>query len=323
MKLFLREQRPLIIIYVVQLTVVTFVYWLDGYRNTAVSLYAVLLSSCLLAGYLLFRYMTHRSFYRRLEQPAASIGDFTDVKPVSPLSEGLHRLLKSQYRHYLSELNEQTEKIESHIHFINQWVHQMKTPISVIHLMIQQESNPRSVAIADELDRLRKGLDIVLYTARLDRFEHDIHVETLELEAVVRRVTSAQKRLFIRGKVFPVIDLEPQLSVVSDEKWLDFVLAQLITNAVRYTTKENGKLYFRADQVDGRTILEIEDEGIGIPDSDLPRVFDAYFTGENGRKFQESTGMGMYLVKEICHKLGHEIELESVEGKGTAVRILF
>ncbi|MNJ62145.1 Sensor histidine kinase GraS [compost metagenome] len=75
--------------------------------------------------------------------------------------------------------------------------------------------------------------------------------------------------------------------------------------------------------MDGRTILEIEDEGIGIPDSDLPRVFDAYFTGENGRKFQESTGMGMYLVKEICHKLGHEIELESVEGKGTAVRILF
>lgn len=323
MKLFLQEQRPMIMIYFIQLAVVTFVYWLDGYRNAAVSLYAVLLSSCLLLVYLVFRYMTHRAFYRRMEQPAASIGDFTEVKPDSPLSAGLHRLLKTQYRHYLSELNMRTEKIESHIHFINQWVHQMKTPISVIHLVTQQESDPRSMAIADELDRLRKGLDMVLYTARLDSFEHDIYVEELELEKIARTLISEQKRLFIRGKVFPVIQVEQKLLVVSDEKWLTFVLTQLITNAVRYTLKENGKLYFRGYAKNGRAILEIEDEGIGIPKSDLPRVFDAYFTGENGRKFQESTGMGMYLAKEICHKLGHEIELESIEGKGTVVRISF
>src|SRR5690606_17518376 len=105
---------------------------------------------------------------------------------------------------YISELSGQTEKIEGHIRFINQWVHQMKTPISVIHLMVQQESDSRSVAIADELDRLRKGLDMVLYTARLDQFEHDIYVETLGLEKLVRSLITAQKRLFIRGKVFPV-----------------------------------------------------------------------------------------------------------------------
>lgn len=323
MRLFLREQRPVIVIYFIQLAVVTFVYWLDGYRNAAVSMYAVLLSSCLLAGYLVFRYLTHRSFYRRLQEPAESIGDFTDVKPSSPLSESLHRLLKSQYRHYISELSGQTEKIEGHIRFINQWVHQMKTPISVIHLMVQQESDSRSVAIADELDRLRKGLDMVLYTARLDQFEHDIYVETLGLEKLVRSLITAQKRLFIRGKVFPVIEMEPQLSVVSDEKWLTFVLTQLITNAVRYTLRENGKLYFRAYAKNGRTMLEIEDEGIGIPESDLPRVFDAYFTGENGRRFQESTGMGMYLAKEICRKLGHELDIESEEGRGTLVRMKF
>ncbi|MNJ51364.1 Sensor histidine kinase GraS [compost metagenome] len=117
--------------------------------------------------------------------------------------------------------------------------------------------------------------------------------------------------------------MEEPLSIVSDEKWLTFVMTQLITNAVRYTTKENGKLYFRGFKENDRTILEIEDEGVGIPESDLPRVFDAYFTGENGRKFQESTGMGMYLAKEICHKLGHSIELESIEDQGTIVRLSF
>lgn len=323
MKLFLREQRPLILIYVLQLVLVSVVYWLDSYRNLANSLYAALLSGCLLLAYLVYRYITNRTFYRRLEEPSTSLRDFTDVKPGSPLSDRLHHLLKAQYRYYLSEIHEQQSKVEAHLHFINQWVHQMKTPVSVIHLMVQNEDDPRSVAIEDEIDRLRKGLEMVLYTARLDTFEHDFFVETLNLEKLVRSVASSQKRLFIRRKVFPQIEIEGAISITSDEKWLSFVLAQIITNAVKYTVKENAKVQFHGYVRDTETVLEIADEGIGIPESDLPRVFDPYFTGENGRRFQESTGMGMYLVKQICSKLGHRIELESKVGQGTTVRIVW
>ncbi|RRJ66277.1 sensor histidine kinase [Paenibacillus oralis] len=323
MRLFIREQRPLIVVYVLQLIVITLVYWLDGYRHLTISLYAALLSTCLLAAYLVFRYLTNRTFYRRLEEPRGAIRGFGEVEPGSPLSDSLQQLLKTQYRFYLAEISEQQSKIDGHLHFINQWVHQMKTPLSVIHLMVQNDDDPKAVAIGDEVDRLRKGLEMVLYTARLDTFEHDFLVETLDLEQLVRSVVSAQKRLFIRRKVFPVIELEETLTIASDEKWLSFVLTQIVTNAVRYTTGENGKIRFRAFAREREVVLEIADEGVGIPESDLPRVFDAYFTGENGRSFQESTGMGLYLVKQICGKLGHRVELESQAGHGTTVRIVF
>ncbi len=199
----------------------------------------------------------------------------------------------------------------------------MKTPLSVIHLMIRNRDEAEFAAIGDELDRIRKGLDIVLYTARLDTFERDFHVETLDLRRVVREVTSSQKRLFIRSHVFPLIRMDEPLLIASDEKWLAFVLTQLITNAVRYTRGENRKIVFYGYRRGEQTVLEVQDEGVGIPQGDLPRVFEPYFTGENGREFQESTGMGLYLAKQICGKLGHDIQVESEAGKGTTVRLIF
>ncbi|OAH52604.1 hypothetical protein AWH48_14500 [Domibacillus aminovorans] len=323
MKLFFREQLPLIFIYFFQLFVISFIYWLDGYRDVKMTLYASLLSSVLLIGYLAFRYMTNRSFYHRLEKPIISMEDFTNEAQQTPLADGLQQLLISQFRHYRTDIHNYKHKLNGHIQFINQWVHQMKTPLSVIHLMIQDEDEPRFIAIGDELDRLKKGLEMVLYTARLDTFEQDFYVETIHLETVIRSVTSNQKRLFIRKRVFPSIQIDGNLMITSDEKWLSFLLTQIITNAVRYTIEENRKIYFHSYKHGADTIVEIQDEGVGIPRSDLPRVFDPYFTGENGRNFQESTGMGLYLVKQICKKLGHRIEIESTVHQGTTVRIIF
>ncbi|MBS4171976.1 sensor histidine kinase [Bacillus sp. FJAT-49736] len=323
MKLFLREQLPLIVFYIVQLFLITLIYWLDGYRHIYISLYAALLSGCLLLGYLAYRYITNRAFYKRLEKPLSTMDEFLNIEHQTPLSVSLHVLLTSQFRSFKTELYNYQRKLEGHIQFINQWVHQMKTPVSVIHLMIQDEDDPRFTAIGDELDRLQKGLEMVLYTSRLDTFERDFYVESLSLEHVVRSVTSTHKRLFIRKHVFPVIEINKELQIASDEKWLSFLLTQLITNALRYTVQENKKIYFRGFIRGIHTILEIQDEGVGIPKSDLPRVFDPYFTGENGRSFQESTGMGLYLVKQICEKLGHRVEIESTVNKGTIVRLIF
>ncbi|MEH7012527.1 HAMP domain-containing histidine kinase [Neobacillus niacini] len=323
MKLFVREQIPLIIVYIAQLALILFVFWLDGYQNYSIILYAGILSGCLFIGYLVYRYLTHRSFYKRLEELHTPMDEFIKAGPGAPLATSLHLLLKSQYRQYQNDLHHYQHKLKDHIQFINQWVHQMKTPLSVIHLMIQDEDEPRFTAIGDELDRMKKGLDMVLYTARLDEFEHDFYVEMLPLEKVVRSVTSNQKRLFIRNRVFPSLQLDDELSIASDEKWLSFVLTQIITNAVRYTTDGNRKISLKGFKRDSNVVLEVQDQGVGIPESDLPRVFDPYFTGENGRNFQESTGMGLYLVKQICDKLGHRVEIASTVNKGTTVRIIF
>lgn len=324
MKLFMREQTPLIIVYLAQLMMITLVYRLDGGSGVTVSLYAALLSTILLLGYLAYRYLANRTFYERLMTVPASLEESGGPAQNTPLAASLRMLLAQQFRLYQNDLHNYRHKLEEHIHFINQWVHGMKTPLSVIHLVIQDKDGSPFTAIGDELDRLKKGLETVLYTARLDTFEHDFYVERLDLGAVVRSVTSEQKRLFIRKRVFPVISVESGISITSDEKWLSFVLTQLITNALRYTVEEGKFVHFHGYlQEQGRAVLEVRDEGVGIPPGDLPRVFDPYFTGVNGRSFQESTGMGLYLVKQICGKLEHEVEITSEVGKGTTVRIVF
>lgn len=323
MKLFIHDQLPFIFIYFIQIMIITMVYWLDGYENVRISLYAALLSGSLLVLYLLIRYRTHRNFYKRLETPLASLDEFSEKVEKTALAESLHQLLTSQFRLYKTDIHQYKYKLEGHIQFINQWVHQMKTPLSVIHLMIQDEDDSRFTMIGDELDRLKKGLEMVLYTARLDSFEHDFYVESLDLESIVRSITSDQKRLFIRKRVYPSIEFEEKITVASDEKWLSFVLTQIITNAIKYTIHENRKIHFLGYKHGNHSILEIRDEGVGISKSDLPRIFDPYFTGENGRNFQESTGMGLYLTKQICEKLRIKIDIDSTPNEGTTVKLTF
>ncbi|NUU62529.1 sensor histidine kinase [Paenibacillus agri] len=323
MKLFLREQKTLILVYLTQLAVITLVYRLDGGSAVSVSLYADILSTCLLIAYLGFRYISNRTFYERMTARPSTLDETGGPSQDTPLAESLRGLLTHQFRLYKNDLHSYRHKLEEHIHFINQWVHGMKTPLSVIHLIIQDKDGPPFTAIGDELDRLKKGLETVLYTARLDTFEHDFYVERLELQTVLRRITSEQKRLFIRSRVYPSIMVEDNIVVTSDEKWLSFVLTQIITNAVRYTVKEGAVIHLTGYILNNRVVLDIRDEGVGIPPGDLPRVFDPYFTGVNGRNFQESTGMGLYLVKQICTKLGHEVSINSEVGKGSTVRIVF
>ncbi len=323
MKLFIRDHLPLSFIYIIQLAVVNLVFWLGGSRDPSTSLYACFLSICLYIGYLLFRYITNWSFYKRLSVLPSSIEDLQIELQQAPLSESLARFQHKLIQLYQWELFKYKHKLEHHLQFINQWVHLMKTPVSVIQLMMQEKDHSMSEAIDSELDRLKKGLEMVLYSARLDAFERDIYVEKLDLYKLVRAVTSNQKRLFIRNRVYPKIVIEPSLEVTSDEKWLSFVITQLTTNAVRYTVKQGEQIVYRGRKVGHQTVLEVADHGVGIPKSDLPRVFDSYFTGENGRNFQESTGMGLYLVKQICDKLGHQVEIKSTVNQGTMVRIIF
>jgi signal transduction histidine kinase len=323
MKLFIRDHLFISFVYFLQLVIILLVIELDHFQHIYTLLYAALLSTSLFAGYLVYRYISHRSFYMRLSAPLSSLEDFTIQQPSAPLPDALNRILKEQHHFYSQELYSSKYKVDEHIHFMNQWVHQMKTPISVIHLLAQDIEDPMSGSIEDELDRLRKGLDLVLYSARLDTFDRDFHVESFSLHEMIRAITSSQKRLFIRSRVYPDNQVNPAILVTSDEKWLSFVILQVLTNSVRYTTTPGGRIIFKTRENSEQTILEIIDHGVGIPKSDLARVFDPYFTGENGRAFQESTGMGLYLVKKICEKLGHQIAIDSAVNKGTTVRIIF
>ncbi|WP_390620948.1 winged helix-turn-helix domain-containing protein [Brevibacillus massiliensis] len=320
-KLFVRESLPLFFVNLAQLFIISLTFWLSGAGNTKIALYAMFLGIFLLVCYLIYRYLSNRYFYQRLSTPPESLEEFSEPVGWGPLNQALHQLLHG--RLYQAKIHEYDRKKREHVTFISQWVHQMKTPLSVISLTVQEEDDPRAQSIREEADRLAKGLEMVLYATRMDVFEQDFRVERVVLRELVHKVIQENKRLFIRNYVYPDLQVEPGLTVESDAKWLFFVVGQLITNAIRYSSGSQQNVTVSSTIRGCDVVLEVRDRGVGIPSGDIKRIFRPFFTGENGRVFQESTGMGLYLVKEICTRLNHQVEVESEVGVGTAMRIVF
>lgn len=200
----------------------------------------------------------------------------------------------------------------------------MKTPVSVINLLLQEyEGEEVSSNIQQELDKIDKGLNMAMYFARLDQFQKDFSVEKVNLYNDVIELVNKERRLFIKNRIIPKVELDKDLVVYSDKKWLRFIIEQIIINGVKYS-KDYGKyLIIKNIENSEYIIINIIDEGIGIPKKDIKRVFEPFFTGKNGRKFGESTGMGLYIVKKVCDNLGHRVEIKSEIEKGTRVSILF
>lgn len=244
------------------------------------------------------------------------------------------RLLEKQMSAQLNKLGVHRRQQELHNHFVLQWVHHMKTPLSVIDLLLQEstkqmplteeEQSELTQSLHEEADRIARGLEMMLHTARLERFEMDLQLRRIPLHHVVRDVLIAHKRLCIRHHVVPLIQGEAWTE--TDEKWIMIVLNQLLSNAIKYSKDKPGgkRIVFCLEQAAaGSSKLRITDEGSGIAPHDLPRIFDPFFTGENGRAAGESTGMGLYLAKQVCGRLGHELSVASELGVGTTFTITF
>ena len=324
MKLFFREHTFLIAIQIIQFFVVLSIYWLDGYRHLLPAFYAVFLGLFFLTGYLAYHYFSRRKFYRRLTNELSSLDDSFQTTEASPISKALDYLLKSQYKHYQTRIKELESKQDEHLKFMDQWVHQMKTPLSVIELIAQNLDEPESSSIREETDRMKTGLNTVLYMARLRTIEQDFHIKPVNLSMMIKEVNSENKRFYIRNRVYPsVLQRREEVIVETDEKWLFFIFSQLINNAIKYSKGMSNRVDITIFEKEGEAVLEVKDFGVGIPETDKRRVFDPFYTGENGRKFRESTGMGLYLAKEAADHLGHRLEFESKLGQGSAFQVIF
>ena len=206
--------------------------------------------------------------------------------------------------------------------FMNQWIHQMKTPLAVMDLLLQEDDVDLK-SMREEVERMKRGLEMVLMAARIENFQEDLQIEPVNLKQMITSTINENKRLFITNRIFPEVSAPDDVIVMSDSKWLQFMISQFITNAVKYTFEQNKKIKIEVVEQDAYIELNVIDEGIGIPKSDLTRVKKAFFTGENGRKTGESTGMGLYIAHEICLKLGHQLHIDSDVGKGTTVQVQF
>lgn len=322
-RLFIKEHLVFLVFQVLLVLFVMLLYWLDGFRNIDTAVYSIVITSILTMTFLGTLFVKKYAFYKKILSVPTEIEGVLQRESQSAEIKQVETYLQHIYRLYQKEVQLLYARQNRHLQFMNSWVHQMKTPISVIELMTQGNDQVDAVGVSEEMDRLKRGLEAVLMNARLDTFEEDMHIEQIDIKQLVTEVVSSNKRLFIGRHVFPVISIAEECVITSDSKWLRFVIAQFITNAIKYTFEENKKVYFETTFEPNKVILSVRDEGIGIPGSDMKRVTKAFFTGENGRKTGESTGMGLYLAQEICHRLGHELQITSTVGDGTTVSIIF
>ncbi|HPD88871.1 MAG TPA: sensor histidine kinase [Oscillospiraceae bacterium] len=209
--------------------------------------------------------------------------------------------------------NAETERRDM-MDYYTMWAHQIKTPIAAMSLLLQSEENGQNAALQAELLHIEQYVEMVLSYLRLDSESSDLLLRTCDLDSVIRQAVRKYARLFILKKLS--LDFrESGIRVLTDEKWLLFVIEQLLSNALKYTNEGHISIYTE------EKVLVVADTGIGICAEDLPRVFEKGFTGYNGREDKKSTGIGLYLCRRICEKLGHKISISSEKGHGTSVRI--
>lgn len=328
---FLKEQVGIGITFFISTVLIITFYTLEmGYAVELV--YPISLAGSCYFIYFVVKFYQYIRFHKALEQMKLyqdlniELPTFTEQKVQSAFYEVHNRYTDEAQRKLLQEREDKR--------FLSSWIHAMKTPVSVSYLLIQRfkkkeiEEAVFLKQIDEERKKLEEQLDIVLNMLRLKEFVKDYEPAVINLHEELNQLINKHKSLFIQNKVFPKVEqVEKPVLILSDRKWNDMLLLQVISNAVKYSTiyeKERDQyIYFRILRENGKITLVIRDEGIGIPSYDLPRVYEPFFTGRNGRKTEKASGIGLYFCKEVCKLLGHELTIESTQGEGTTVMISY
>lgn len=299
-KMFLKSKQNELLCYIGSMLLFVIVLFLYDVRIDAIQ-YGLLLSTVL---FLLNLTLQFFKFQKRLSEQ-----DYQNI--IKNLKEQ-NSELKSQERIFKQEMSD----------YYSMWMHQIKTPIAAMHVLQQtlEEEYPEQKYIKEiklELFKIEQYVEMVLTYLRMGEMSGDLKFEKYSLDAIVRQVIRKYSQMFILRKIHLQYAKTSQC-IVTDEKWLQFVLEQVLSNALKYT-KDGGMIFIYTEEKENKKCLVIEDSGIGIQAEDLPRVFEKGFTGYNGRADKKSTGIGLYMCKKIMERLNHQIWIESEVDKGTKV----
>lgn len=222
---------------------------------------------------------------------------------------------------------------EDYREYIETWVHEAKTPIAAARLMVEAladeapDAQERAAALEAELDRMEGYVEQALFFARSETLERDYLIRSHSLSNLVSMAVRANARALISAHMAPCLD-DLSYVVFTDEKWMLFILGQVIQNSVKYARPHGAQIAFSAALADRggaheRVVLRVDDNGRGVSAADLPRVFERGFTGDAGRDTAHATGIGLYLVSRLCAKMGIGVSADSVPGEGFTVRFSF
>ena len=249
------------------------------------------------------------------------------AKPEISEEEIICDILKTMELSMAGRVSDYRRRSEEYKEYVETWVHEVKIPISTARMIIEnhRSDSVEESGIVDEVERISTYVEQALFYARSEAVEKDYYVKSLNLSEVVGSALTARKKSLISMKAsIDMTGLEDATEVLSDGKWLTFILGQIIDNSIKYAkADEKLSLTFFVREDEGRRSLVIKDNGIGMKEEEIDRAFEKGFTGTNGRIGKASTGIGLYLCKKLCLRLGHDINLESKLGEGTSVIITF
>ena len=277
---------------------------------------------------LLISYFQKRTFYTTLITNTKNLDKKylvleTLPKPNTYEEELIYNTLYDINKSMIENVSSYINSTKDFKDYIEMWIHEVKIPISSLILMTHNHKNQVPKEYTEEIRRLDNYIDQILYYVRSNYTSEDFIFKKVKLEKIISSVALKNKDDLLENKIDLIVDIK-NTEVYTDTKWLEFILNQIINNSIKYK-KDIPKSYIQIKTHDdsSQITLSIKDNGIGIPKSDIPNVFKKSFTGTNGRDKIKSTGMGLYIAKKLCTKLGHKIEIESEEKEYTIVKIIF
>ena len=263
-------------------------------------------------------FVNYRESYKKLKFLEKNILNDLDALPKSLdiRIDYYHKIIEKLYEELEKLTQENRQKNTDMVDYYSMWVHQIKTPIAAMNFLLDNEEVDQK-NFQQELFKIERYVEMVLTYIRLDSISSDYVITKINLDEVVKDSVKKYATIFINKKI-KLNYVSHETMVISDKKWLSFAFEQILGNSVKYTST-GGEITIETCE----NKLIIEDNGMGIKEEDLPRIFEKGFTGFNGRYEKKSSGLGLYLCKKTLDKLGHHIEISSTVGKGTRVEITF
>lgn len=247
-----------------------------------------------------------------------------DVATEEDFLEGkiLFEIISQATKSMKDDISEAIRNSNDYKEYIELWVHEIKTPIATCKLLIENNDNEVTESIGEEVTKVEDYIEQVLFYARSNAVEKDYLIKEINLKKSINAVIRKNANTLIEKRV--KVDIRNVDKIVScDSKWIEFILGQIVSNSIKYMDKKESVLKIYSENIGNDVILKICDNGIGMDEKSVIKAFEKGYTGENGRRFGKSTGMGLYLCKKLCEKLGLGINIKSNENEGTEVTILF
>lgn len=280
-------------------------------------LYPMALCLVIYAVYLMYDFGRARKIRKNLEMMQKSMEMIADYLPEAESleEEGYRQLIRQMGEEWQNLQSAMERRYTDMIDYYTVWAHQIKTPIAAMRLSLQNEDSALSRKLSADLFRIEQYVEMVLMYLRLDSDSSDYVIREYELDSIVKTAVKKFAGEFISRKI-QLCYQKAEGTVITDEKWLAFVIEQVLSNALKYTPSGAISIYMEEPKT-----LCIEDTGIGIAPEDLPRIFEKGYTGYNGRTDKKASGIGLYLCRRICGNLGHRISATSEVDRGTVIRI--